>query len=106
MDKTKITEALEQAVSEAQKMGADTRHLRALLEKLREGLDALEELMAMTVSSTIPLPPMWTRAGQPKPRPWPTITTPQDGHLGTRRKWSPFTAICTQKNLTGLPNWV
>lgn len=45
MDKSQIIKALEQAVSEAQKMGADTRHLKALLEELREGLDELEGLM-------------------------------------------------------------
>lgn len=45
MDKSQIIKSLEQAVFEAQKTGADTRRLEALLEELREGLDGLEGLM-------------------------------------------------------------
>lgn len=46
MDKSQIIGSLKQAVSEAQEMGADTRNMEALLEKLWKGLDGLEELMA------------------------------------------------------------
>lgn len=46
MDKTELLGTLEQTISEAQEMGADTRNMEALLEKLREGLDELEGLMA------------------------------------------------------------
>lgn len=45
MDKTQIIESLELAISEAQKLGMDTRNYEALLARLRDGWDGLEEYM-------------------------------------------------------------
>lgn len=45
MDKSQIIAALELAMSEAQELGMDTQNYKALLEKLRDGWDGLEEYM-------------------------------------------------------------
>lgn len=45
MDKTQILAALEQAISEAKSLGANTRCMEALLKELQEDWDGLEELM-------------------------------------------------------------
>lgn len=46
MTRQEIIESLEKAIAEAKELGADTRYLEAVLSRIRESWDGLDEYLA------------------------------------------------------------